>query len=174
MLMDSSILYSRARLGGNRRWASPVRISLAPQSGGTVDGAWWPRDTRLAHELADLIDAVRQPLGAITDITLNWPSTEGTWELDSTRFASPINKTQPYNTHLHVMALVGRHASANLLIVPHLTTSNLAVMVLRLAAKMAISDAQQATETFRIADCILRTACAERAMCNAMTMRRSS
>jgi hypothetical protein len=173
--MDSSMLYSRARLGGGRRLASPVRISLAAQSCGTVDGAWWPRDACLAHELADLIDAVRQPLGAITDITLNWPSTEGTRELDSTRFASPpINKTQPYNTHLHVMVLVGRHASANLLIVPYLTTSNLAVMVLRLAAKMAISDAQQDTETFRIADCIVRTACAERAMCNAMTMRRSS
>lgn len=173
--MDSSVLYSRARLGGsNRRLTSPVRISLAPQSGGIVDGAWWPRDACLAHELADLIDAVRQPLGAITDITVNWPSTEGTRDLDSRRFVSPINKTQPYNTHLHVMVLIGRHARANLLIVPYLTTSNLAVMVLRLAARMAISDAQQATETFRIADCIVRTACAEHAMCNAMTMRRSS
>ena len=172
--MDSSILYSRARLGGGRRLASPVRISLAPQSGGTVDGAWWPRDACLARELADLIDAVRQPLGAITDITLNWPSTEGTLALDSTRFASPINKTEPHDTHLHVMVVVGRDARANLLIVPYLTGSNLAVMVLRLAAKMAISDAQQATETFRIADCIVRAANAERALCNAMTMRRTT
>jgi hypothetical protein len=171
--MDSSVLYSRARLGGGRRMASPVRISLAPQFGGTIDGAWWPRDTCLAHELADLIDAVRQPLGAITDITLNWPSTEGTLALDSPRFASPIHKTHPHNTHLHVIMLVGGGANANLLIVPYLTTSNLAVMVLRLAAKMAISDAQQATETFRIADYIVRTASAERAMCNTLTMRRS-
>lgn len=172
--MDPSILYSRARLGGGRRMARPVRISLAPQFGGTIDGAWWPRDTCLAHELADLIDAVRQPLGAITDISLNWPSTEGTLAIDSNRFAYPINKTQPHNTHLHVMVLVGQDANAHLLIVPYLTTSNLAVMVLRLAAKMAISDAQQATETFRIADCIVRTANAERAMCNTMTTRRST
>lgn len=171
--MDSTILYSRVRLDRGRRSASPVRVSVASQFGGTVDGAWWPRDTCLAHELADLIDALRQPLGAITDITLNWPSTEGIPNLDSTRFTSPINKTEPHNVHLHVMALVGRHASANLLIVPRLTTSNLAVMVLRRAAKMAISDAQRATETFRVADYIVRTACAERAMCKAMALRRS-
>ncbi len=172
--MDSSILYSRVRLGRGRRLASPVRISLCPQFGGTVDGAWWPRDTCLAHELADLIEALRQPLGAITDITLNWPATEGTPNLDSTRFAYPINKSEPHNVHLHVMALVGRHASANLLIVPCLTTSSLAVMVLRRAANMAVSDAQQATETFRVADYIVRTACAERAMCNALALQRSS
>jgi uncharacterized protein DUF5994 len=170
--MDPSVLYSRARLGGGCRMASPVRISLAPQFCGTIDGAWWPRDTCLAHEVADLIDAVRQPLGAITDITLNWPSTEGTLALDPQRFVSPINKTQPHNTHLHVVVLVGRDANANLLIVPYRTTSNLALMVLRLAAKMAISDTLQATETFRIADYIVRTASAERAMCNTMTMRR--
>lgn len=78
--MDPSILYSRVRLGRGRRLASPVRISLAPRFGGTVDDAWWP----------------------------------------------------------------------------------------------AISDAQQATETFRVADDIVRTAGAERAVRNAMALRRSS
>jgi hypothetical protein len=172
MLLDPSILYSRVRPDSGRRLASPVRITLAPQFGGTVDGAWWPRVTCLAHELADLVDAVHQRLGAITDITLSWPSTEGT--PDSARFASPMNKIRPHSTHLHVMALVGRHASANLLIVPYLTTSSLAVMVLRLAAKMPISGVQQVTETFRVADDIVRTACADRAMCNASALRRSS
>ncbi len=93
MLMDPSILYSRVRLGTGRRLASPVRLSLAPQFGGTVAGAWWPRVTYLAHELADLIDAVYQPSGALTDITLNWPSTEGTPDLDSASFTSPMKKT---------------------------------------------------------------------------------
>jgi hypothetical protein len=171
--MNPSILYSRVGVGRGRRLSSPVRITLAPQFGGTIDGAWWPRDTCRAHELADLIDAVNEPLGAIADIMLSWPSTEGTPDLDSTRSASSINKTGPHS-HLDVMALVGQHASANLLIVPYLTTSNLAVMVLRRAAKMIISDAQQATQTFRVADYLVRTACAERAMCNAMALQRSS
>lgn len=171
--MDPSILYSRVRPGCGRRLAGPVRVTLAPYFGGTVDGAWWPRVTCLAHELGDLIDAVYHPLGAITDIILGWPSTEGAPDLDSARFASPMNKTAP-RSHLNVMALVGRDAVANLLIVPCLTTSNLAVMVLRRAAKMPIPDAQQATETFRVADCIVRTACAERAMCNELALRRSS
>jgi Family of unknown function (DUF5994) len=172
--MDPSVLYSRVRVSRGRRLASPVRITLAPQLGGTVDGAWWPRVTCVVQELADLLDAVRQPLGAITDVTLNWPSTEGAPDLDSTRFVSPTSKTGPHNADLHVVALVGGHANANLLIVPYLTTSSLAVMVLRRAANMTISDAQQATATFRVADCIVRTACAERAMCNAMALRRSS
>jgi len=171
--MDSSTLYSRVRLDRDQRLASPVRVALAPQFGGTVDGAWWPRNACLARELADLIEALRQPLGAITDITLNWPSTEGTPNLDSTRFAYPINKTEPQNVHLHVMAFVGRLASANLLIVPCLTARSLAVMVLRRAAKMAISGAQQATETYRAADYIVRTAHAEHAMCNAIALQRS-
>jgi Family of unknown function (DUF5994) len=174
LLMDSSTPYSRVRLDRGRRLASPVRVALAPHFGGIVDGAWWPRDACLARELVDLIEALRQPLGAITDITLNWPSTEGTPNLDSTRFAYPINKTEPHNVHLHVMGLVGRHASANLLIVPCLTTSPLALMVLRRAAKMAISDSQQATETYRVADYIVRTAGAERAMCDAIALQRSS
>jgi hypothetical protein len=151
-----------------------VRITLASQFGSTVDGGWWPRVACLAHELADLIDAVYQPLGAITDITVSWPSTQGTPDLDAARFGSPMNTTGPHSTQLHVMALVGRHASANLLIVPYLTTSSLAVMVLRRSANMPISDAQQATEAFRVADAIVRTACAERAMGNASALPRSS
>jgi uncharacterized protein DUF5994 len=172
--MDSSTLSSRVRLDRGRRLASPVRVCLAPQFDGIVDGAWWPREACLARELADLIEALRQPLGAITDISLNWPSTEGTPNFDSTRFAYPIDKTEPHDVHLHVMTLVGQRASANLLIVPRLTTSTLAVMVLRRAAKMAISDAQQATETYRVADYIVRTAGAEHAMCNAMALHQSS
>lgn len=166
--MDPSVLYSRVRVSRRRRLASPVRLTLAPQLGGTVDGAWWPRVTCVAQELADLLDAVGQPLGAITDVTLNGASTGGA------RFVSPTGKSGPHNADLHVVALVGGHASANLLIVPYLTTISLAVMVLRRAANMAISDAQQATATFRLADCIVRTACAERAMCNAIAVRASS
>jgi hypothetical protein len=55
------------------RAANPVRLSLASELGGEIDGAWWPRVDRMTVELPGLIQALTPPLGNITSINVNWP-----------------------------------------------------------------------------------------------------
>lgn len=167
--MDPDIL-SQPRLGRGRRLASPVRLTLAAPLGGDVDGGWWPHTACAAHELPDLIEALHEPLGGVTDISVNWTSTEGEPSLDTIRVGAAATRG-PHNNHQHLMTLTGRGAGAILLVVPHLTRPRLAVMVLRLAASMPIPAPQQATETFRTADYIVRVARAESSLCTGLECR---
>lgn len=152
-------------LGGGRRLASPVRLTLADQLGEDIDGAWWPHTSYVARELPELIEALHVPLGEIVDIKINWSSTDGSPDLDSVQFNAASGLPAQQTKRQHLMMLTGRRAHANLLIVPCLTTTSLAVMLLRRAAAMPISADQQDTKAFRIADFIIGVARAESASC---------
>ncbi|MCT4352179.1 DUF5994 family protein [Streptomyces sp. Je 1-79] len=57
---------------------APVRISLTPKTTlvGQLDGAWWPHSRGLEAELPPLVDALAEPWGRITRVTVNptrWP-----------------------------------------------------------------------------------------------------
>jgi Family of unknown function (DUF5994) len=66
-----------------RRLASPVRVTLAFELGGDLDGAWWPHTASVADELPELTDALFMRLGRIIDISVNWSSMTGSPDLDS-------------------------------------------------------------------------------------------
>jgi hypothetical protein len=46
---------------GARRLVRPVRIALAFELGGDLDGAWWPHTASIARELPGLIGALHRP-----------------------------------------------------------------------------------------------------------------
>jgi hypothetical protein len=96
---------------------------------------------------------------------------EGSPDLDAVKragMADPVRVT----SHQRLMMITGRRASANLLVVPCRTSSDLAVMVLRQAATLNIVHAERDTEAFRTADDIVRAARAESALC-AQRLRRT-
>lgn len=128
---------------------SPVRLTLAPQLGHDIDGAWWPRTARMARELPELIAVLGTRLGEINDIKVNWSSLQGQPKFDSYGWEGK---------HQHVMTISGRSGRANLLVIPHQTSTALAVMVLRLAADLPISPQHRDTQACRTADCIVRAA----------------
>ena len=149
-------------MSGARRSACPVRIALATALGGDIDGAWWPRVASVATELPELVEALHRPLGEILDIRVNWSTTDRTPDLGSmTSYAMSMPGWQ--HSRQRVMVISGRRARAKLLVVPHLTSSALALMVLRRAASLPIPDAQQLSAVFKTADCVVRAAQAESA-----------
>src|ERR1700757_5019963 len=121
-----------------RRLARPVRLSRASGLGGGLDGAWWPYTASLADELPGLVDTLMRRLGAVIDISVNWSSLVGSPDLDALipRAAKPMPGLEI--RHQRVMVITGRDAGANLIVVPCMTTSALAVMVLRQAAALSI------------------------------------
>ena len=129
--------------------ARPLRLTLAPTLGQTIDGAWWPHTARLAAELPELIAALRRPLGEITNINLSWSARQG---------CPNFNLIGWQDVHQHLMTITGRHARANLLVMPYQTSTALAVLVLRRAAGLPIDRAHRDTPTFQTAGLILRAA----------------
>ena len=71
---NASTMNSAAR---GRRLASPVRLTLAFDLGGDLDGAWWPHTASVARELPELTDALFRRLGQIIDIRVNWVVADG-------------------------------------------------------------------------------------------------
>jgi hypothetical protein len=69
-----------------------------------------------------------------------------------------------------LMVIVGRNARAKLLVVPHMTSAELGLMVLRRAAATPITDAQRDSETFRCADRVVRAAEVESALWGKQTV----
>ena len=126
----------------SRRTASPVRLTLCEQLGRRVDGAWWPHSNRLATELPELVSVLHGRLGDVVDISVNWSLSENLPDLNSRHWQ---------NKHQHLMAITGRDASANLLVIPSLTPGALAGLLLRIAAGLPLSTAHQATPLFRTA-----------------------
>jgi len=144
-----------------RRLASPTRVTLASALEDDLNGAWWPHTASVARELPELIDAVRERLGPVIDIGVNWSAFDGELDLDSlTRRgvdAIPGSKAR----HQRVMTVTGSEARANLLVVPCRTTTALAVMVLRQAAALPILPSHLDTPAYRAAEDIVRAARAE-------------
>jgi hypothetical protein len=141
-----------------RRLARPVRLTLASELGGDLDGAWWPYTASLASELPDLVDALMRRLGAVIDMSVNWSPLAGAPDLDALipRAAKPLPGLQI--RHQRVMVITGRDAVANLMVVPCMTTSALALMVLRQAAALPIAAHEVDSEMFRIAKTIVHAA----------------
>lgn len=149
-------------MSGPRRSACPVRIALATSLGGDIDGAWWPRAASVAAELPELVEALHRPLGEIVDIRVNWSATDRTPDLSSmTSYAMSMPGWR--HSRQRLMVISGRRARVKLLVVPHLTSSALGLMVLRLAASMPIPDAQRLSAAYKTADCLVRAAHAESA-----------
>jgi hypothetical protein len=149
-------------LNGARRCARPVRVSLCHYLGGEIDGAWWPHTGSLANELPDLIAALHPPLGEIVELNVNWSSTDGTPDLNSMYYGTAsLPGTRPRQQRL--IRVAGRHECVRLLVVPAMTSAALGLMVLRLAARMPVPDAQCESKLFQTADSVVRAAQAQSA-----------
>lgn len=131
------------------RKSGTVRLTLAAALGRQIDGAWWPRTAAIGRELPELIALLGTRLGEIVDIELGWSSSQAQPKLDAPGWEG---------MHQHVITVIGREASANLLIVPHRTGTALAVMVLRLAAGLPISPSHLDTQACRTAGGIVHAA----------------
>ena len=146
-----------------RRLASPVRVTLAIELGGDLDGAWWPRTASVANELPELIDALFTRLGQIIDISVNWSSLAGSPDLDSLNRPRVADPARAINQRL--MTITGSKGLAKLMVIPSRTSVALAVMVLRRAADLRVTHAERNTDAFLTADHIVRAARAESARC---------
>ncbi|MEO9017177.1 MAG: DUF5994 family protein [Mycobacterium sp.] len=142
---------------GTRRSARPIRIALAARPGTDIDGAWWPQTASMVGELPGLIEALKQSLGEITNISINWSITDGSPDLDSMTTAS-MSRPGWRDRSQRLMIVTGRLARAKLLVVPHLTTAGLGLMLLRRAAQIPIPLAQQEDPAFGTAEFIVRAA----------------
>jgi hypothetical protein len=141
-----------------RRVTSPVRFTLTSTLGSGLDGAWWPHTLSIARELSDLTGALRERLGKVIDIGVNWSPLEGVPDLDLLNrrgvAASPGRETR----HLRVMTLTGSQERAHLLVVPCRTRPALAVMLLRQAADLPVIHAHLNTPACLTAGIIVRAA----------------
>ena len=155
-------------LRGPRRTASPVRLTLNASLGGDIDGAWWPHTGSIARELPELIDALHPALGEIVDISINWSATAGA-PMMHTHTSSVLAKMRWNDSRQRIMVVDGRNASARLLVIPRMTTPQLGLMVLRRAAGMAISVAEQDCAEYLAADRVVRAAEAQSAADTATT-----
>jgi hypothetical protein len=141
-----------------RRVTSPVRFTLTSTLGSGLDGAWWPRTVSIARELSDLTGALRERLGEVVDIGVNWSPLEGVPDLDLLNRRGVSATPGRENRHLRVMTVTGSHDAAHLLVVPSRTRPALAVMLLRQAADLPVLHAHVNTPAFRTADVIVRAA----------------
>ena len=150
-------------LTGTRRSARPLRLALAPQLGGNIDGAWWPYTASVAGELPQLIEALHPQLGEIVDICINWSVTEGPLELYE---IAAIARTMRVDKRRRqrLMVVDGRLGCAKLLVVPHMTSQALGVMVMRCASARPVSHSERDTQLFEIADSVLQAAQIESAL----------
>ncbi len=149
-------------LTGSPRLARPVRLTLATQLGGDIDGAWWPYSNSVAQELPGLIGTLHDRLGEVVDIGINWPVTEGPLDLETLVGGSRTPAlTKP--RRLRLMFVDGRDGCAKLLVVPPMTSADLGALVLRCAASMPVPEQERDGRTMNIADLVVRTAQVESA-----------
>jgi hypothetical protein len=158
---NTSTMNSAAR---GRRLASPVRLTLAFDLGGDLDGAWWPHTASVARELPELTDALFRRLGRIIDISVNWSSLTGPPDHDSLHRPNTADPGRMISRQ-RLMTITGREAAATLLVVPSRTASVLAAVVLRRAAGLPITAVERNTQAFQTADEIVRAARAESSRC---------
>ncbi|MGI9123632.1 MAG: DUF5994 family protein [Mycobacterium sp.] len=145
-----------------RRTASPVRLSLCKALGGEIDGAWWPRTGSMVRELPDLIEALYPALGKVVDISLNWSAGSATPVLSTMAPATTARIGWDAPRH-RLMCVTGSGALARILVVPAVTPSPLALMVLRQAADRHIPEVDQGTPAYEAAARVVRAARADSA-----------
>ena len=149
-------------LTGTRRLARPVRLSLASQLGGDIDGAWWPHTASVAGELPELIGVLHAPLGEIVDICINWSATDGPLDLNAiVTGARSIDRPGPRRPRL--MVVKGRVDCAKLLVVPYMTSLTLGAMVMRCAAGMPPLHADRDSQMLDTAHSVMTVAKSESA-----------
>lgn len=119
-----------------RRASKPVRVSLATERSGVIDGAWWPHSSAIAAELPDLIGSLHPALGEVVTMQINWSPTEGQLDLETIAAGSRLALPGGHHRRPRLMSIVGRDASVKLLVVPSMTSQALGSMVLRAAAGM--------------------------------------
>jgi hypothetical protein len=144
------------------RLVSPARVTLASELGEALDGAWWPHAAAVGRELPDLVDALKAPLGDIVDIGVNWSSLAGMPNLDSMDWRGNSLLSIRDGRRQRIVTLTGSRARTQLLLIPPRTSTALAVMLLRCAARLPILSIHRETQAFRIADEIIRAACRDR------------
>ncbi|OBF33869.1 hypothetical protein A5724_01480 [Mycobacterium sp. ACS1612] len=140
-----------------------MRFTLAFTLGSGLDGAWWPHTVSIARELADLTDALQEPLGKVLDIAVNWSPLQGVANLDLLNRRGIPAAHGGDNRQLRLMTFTGSSASADLLVVPCGTSMALAVMLLRQAADLPIRYAHQYTSAYATAGAIVQAARAQHA-----------
>jgi hypothetical protein len=143
-----------------------VRLTMAAELGGDIDGAWWPYTPAMARELPELVEAVEKRLGKIVDIAINWSTLDGTPDLNPAAASAPMLLPGQKIRHQRVITIVGKEDRAQLLVVPARTSRPIALMVLRLAAALPIHYGHRDTAACQTATRILhiaRTESAQRA-----------
>lgn len=157
-------------LARSRRASRPIRVMLAGELGGEIDGAWWPHTASVATELPELVGALHRPLGEVIDIRINWSATEGQLDLETiATSARPLRGVESCRRP-RLMVVVGRVASAKLLVVPSMTSQALGLMVLRTAAGLPTSGGTGDSRLFDTARVVMRLAKAESVKwCDAIT-----
>lgn len=133
----------------------PVRLCVACDLGGQIDGAWWPYSATLADELAGLVAVLDGLLGKVVDVDINWSPLHSPPNLNWRDW-----RTKPQ----HIMTVGGRDAVANLLIVPCTTNGTLAGMVLRRAASQEVYPRRGEEAMLTTAEDILRAARRQRVL----------
>jgi hypothetical protein len=143
-----------------------VRLTMADELGGDIDGAWWPYTPAMARELPELVEVVQKRLGKIIDIAVNWSTLDGTPDLNPLTARAPALLPGQRIRHQRVITVVGETARAQLLVVPAGTSRPIALMVLRQAAALPIHYGHRDTAACRTAAQIVhiaRTESAQRA-----------
>ncbi len=113
----------------SRRASKPVRVTLAKELGGEIDGAWWPHSSQIAAELPELVGALHKPLGEIVDIRINWTASEGQMDLESIATGARLVRADDRYRRPRLMVVVGKTGRAKLLVVPNMTSQALGAMV---------------------------------------------
>lgn len=144
-----------------RRKDDSIRLTLAAELGQPLDGAWWPHTSSVARELPELIEALEPAVGQVVDISVNWSALAGTPDLDKMNWRVGPVVADKSTSHHRVMTVTGSRSRVRLLIVPCRTSTALAVMVLRQAARLPIMPIHLDTDACRLADGIVRAARAE-------------
>lgn len=144
-----------------RRRDDSIRLTLASELGQPIDGAWWPQTSSVAHELPGLIEALEPVLGQIVDVGVNWSALAGTPDLDKMNWRVGSVIADKDTSHHRVITVTGNQSRVRLLVVPCRTSTALAVMLLRQAARLPIMSIHRDTDAYRLADGIVRAARAE-------------
>ncbi|WP_235009771.1 DUF5994 family protein [Mycobacterium sp. 3519A] len=145
-----------------RRLRNPIRLTLTSTLGSGLDGAWWPHTSSIARELSDLTDALREPLGKVIDISVNWSPLQGVSNLDLINRRGVAATPGENGRHLRVITVTGSLAKADLLVVPAGTSTALGTMLLRQAADLPVLYEHQRTTAFQSAGIIVKAARARR------------
>ena len=143
-------------MDGGCHLVSPARVTLAHDLGEALDGGWWPHEASVGRELPGLTEALKSRLGKIVNIGVNWSTLSGMPNLDSFDWRGHSLISLQQARRQRVVTLTGKRATARLLLIPPKTSTALAVMLLRRAARLPILSVHQDTEAFRIADEIVR------------------